>query len=231
MIVSADRRIVRADLVRRLLALRAFHQLDHSIQEALPRVRGDQDLDPVRQDARSPRDGAAVAARLADHGCGFPVMADSSTEATPSITDPSPGMISPAFTITTSSFLSCSAGTVSGEPSFRSRFAIVWVRVLRSASACAFSPPLGHRLGEVGEQHGEPQPYGHLQTEPQRLVRRPEEERDGREERPHFGDEHHGVFSPATAGATWKTDATAALPEDFRFEQGMCFYRHGGFPL
>ncbi len=68
-------------------------------------------------------------------------MADSSTEATPSITVPSPGMISPALTITTSSFLSCSAGTVSSEPSFRSRFAIVWVRVLRRASACALPRP------------------------------------------------------------------------------------------
>ena len=44
-------------------------------------------------------------------GADSPVMADSSTEAMPSITSPSPGMISPAETITTWPLRSSAAGT------------------------------------------------------------------------------------------------------------------------
>ena len=44
-------------------------------------------------------------------GADSPVMADSSTEAMPSMTSPSPGMISPAETTTTSPLRSSVAGT------------------------------------------------------------------------------------------------------------------------
>ncbi len=50
-------------------------------------------------------------------GADSPVMADSSTEATPSITSPSDGMNSPGFTTTTSSLRSDAAGTVAVVPS------------------------------------------------------------------------------------------------------------------
>ncbi len=46
-------------------------------------------------------------------GADSPVIADSSTEATPSMISPSDGMNSPAFTITMSSFRRLVAGTVS----------------------------------------------------------------------------------------------------------------------
>ncbi len=49
-------------------------------------------------------------------GADSPVIADSSTEATPSITSPSPGMSSLALTITTSPERSFELGTVSVEP-------------------------------------------------------------------------------------------------------------------
>ena len=49
-------------------------------------------------------------------------------------------------------------GTSSIEPSGRRRCAIVSARVLRSVVGLGLAPPLGHRLGEVGEQHGEPEP-------------------------------------------------------------------------
>ena len=220
----------QGDLVRRLLALRAFHQLDHPIQEALPRVRGDHDLDPVRQDAGSPRDGAAVAARLADHRRGFPrdgglVHGGHPFDHRPVAGDDLPGghdhdiLFSQLFR----------------RDGFRRAVLSKPVRHRLGAGLAErvglrLSPPLGHRLGEVGEQHGEPEPDGHLQAEAQRLVRRPEEERDGREERPHLGDEHHGVFHQRPRVQLGKRRG-GGLPQDLGLEQGMGFYRHGGFPL
>ena len=74
-------------------------------------------------------------------GADSPVMADSSTEAMPSITSPSPGMISPAETRTTSPLRNCEAGmTVMSSP-FTIRLAVVSVRILRNESACALPRP------------------------------------------------------------------------------------------
>ena len=70
-------------------------------------------------------------------GADSPVIADSSTEAIPSITVPSPGIVSPASTITTSPRRSSDAGF---SPPSRSR-ATVSVRIERSASACALPLP------------------------------------------------------------------------------------------
>src|ERR1700723_179506 len=74
-------------------------------------------------------------------GADSPVIADSSTEATPSITSPSPGTNSPAVTITKSPARSCEPGTDSMLPSCFSRRAIVSARDLRNASACALPRP------------------------------------------------------------------------------------------
>ena len=77
-------------------------------------------------------------------GADSPVMADSSTEATPSITSPSPGMTSPASTSTISPLRSNEAATSSTSPSRRgvaSRFAIVVERVRRRESAWALPRP------------------------------------------------------------------------------------------
>ena len=70
-------------------------------------------------------------------GADSPVMADSSTDAMPSITVPSPGITSPASTATTSPLRSSEAGRV--EPS--SSRATVSERIARSASACALPRP------------------------------------------------------------------------------------------
>src|SRR6266404_2808830 len=74
-------------------------------------------------------------------GALSPVIADSSTEATPSTISPSPGMNSPAETITRSSFLSCGAGTSSVWEPESTRCAIVSVFALRRLSACALPRP------------------------------------------------------------------------------------------
>ncbi len=74
-------------------------------------------------------------------GADSPVIADSSTEATPSITSPSPGINSVAATITTSPSRSFEPGTDSIEPFAHTRRAIVSDLARRSASAWAFPRP------------------------------------------------------------------------------------------
>jgi hypothetical protein len=70
-------------------------------------------------------------------------MADSSTEAMPSTTSPSPGIMSPASTSTTSPTSSVAAGAleVSSAVAVSSSLAVVSLRVLRSVSACALPRP------------------------------------------------------------------------------------------
>ncbi len=74
-------------------------------------------------------------------GADSPVMADSSTDATPSIISPSEGMNSPAATTTRSPARNCELGTCSTPPSSVRRFAMVSARALRSVSACALPRP------------------------------------------------------------------------------------------
>src|SRR5579864_240752 len=75
-------------------------------------------------------------------GADSPVMADSSTDATPSMISPSEGMNSPAETCTRSPVLSFELGILSIRPSLPSnRFATVSDRALRSVSAWALPRP------------------------------------------------------------------------------------------
>ena len=94
---------------------------------------------PVTAD-RSPPDSRMT-------GADSPVIADSSTEATPSTTSPSPGMISPASTTTWSPRVSWVPGMSStricawpGDQPIRRR-ATVSRLVRRSVSACALPRP------------------------------------------------------------------------------------------
>ena len=88
---------------------------------------------PVTAD-RSPPDSRMT-------GADSPVIADSSTDATPSTTSPSPGMNSPAWTMTMSPTRKAGAGTSSAVPSGRSRLARVSVFARRSVSAWALPRP------------------------------------------------------------------------------------------
>ncbi len=73
-------------------------------------------------------------------GADSPVMADSSTEATPSTTSPSPGMMSPASQTTRSPMRRSVPGTDSSAEPVRRR-ATVSVLALRRVSACALPRP------------------------------------------------------------------------------------------
>ena len=68
---QADEQNIERDLVGRLLALGAFHQPDHAIDEGRTWRRRDAHLDPVGQHLRAAGDGRAVAAGLANDRRGF----------------------------------------------------------------------------------------------------------------------------------------------------------------
>ena len=96
-------------------------------------IQSESTLVPPVTALRSPPDSRIT-------GALSPVMADSSTLAMPSITSPSPGMVSPASTSTTSPARSMVAATVSVLPLITLR-AVVSVLVLRRVSACALPRP------------------------------------------------------------------------------------------
>jgi hypothetical protein len=74
-------------------------------------------------------------------GADSPVIADSSTEATPSTISPSPGISSPADTETRSPERNLALGISSILPSEMIRLAMVSDRARRSVSACALPRP------------------------------------------------------------------------------------------
>ena len=99
-------------------------------------------------------------------GADSPVIADSSTEAMPSITVPSPGISSPASTTTTSPRRSSR-----GRPSRRRRAGARPSRAHRAQrGGLRLAAALGQRLGQVAEDHRQPQPDRDGEGEPGRLV-------------------------------------------------------------
>ena len=133
-------------------------------------------------------------------GALSPVMALSSTEATPSTISPSHGMTSPASTRTRSPLRSVAAETSRrrrvaprlGELLRRRVLARLAERVgLRLAAA------LGHRLGEVREEHREPEPERDGEDERRRRLALADERLDEehrREDAADLDDEHHRVL-------------------------------------
>ena len=100
-------------------------------------------------------------------GADSPVMAASLTEATPSITSPSEGMMSPASTSTMSPSLRPIAGDERVVARLRRGEQLGLGLRARAPErvGLGLAAPLGHGLGEVGEQHGEPQPQHDLEGE------------------------------------------------------------------
>ncbi len=98
-------------------------------------------------------------------GADSPVMAVSSTDATPSMISPSAGMTSPAV----------DEHDVALAERRRRHDLVGAVRALAVGDRLGLrlaqrvglrlAAPLGHRLGEVGEEHGQPEPERDLQLE------------------------------------------------------------------
>ena len=140
---------------------RALDQGDHPVDEGLAGLGGDLDDDPVGEHLgaagdradRSPPDSRIT-------GADSPVIADSSTLATPSTTSPSPGMISPASTTTRSPSLQL--GGRRPPPRCRRRAAggrssRSWLA--RRVAAWALPRPSATASARLANTHGEPQPH------------------------------------------------------------------------
>ena len=133
-------------------------------------------------------------------GALSPVMALSSTDATPTVTSPSPGIVSPVSTSTRSPFLSCDPGTT---PTIA--FGVRFPKKLRhDVSPCAFersclrfASSLGHGFGKIGEQQGKPEPEADGQDKDRPFLAIAEEglnEEQRRQDTAHFDDEHDRVL-------------------------------------
>jgi hypothetical protein len=152
------------DFVRRLLALRAFHQGNHPVQKSFARIDGDADLDFVGEHRVPPVTALRSPPLSRITGADSPVMADSSTVAAPSMTSPSAGMVSVARTRTTSPLRSSVALTSSSCPFFRC--GAFWSDAgFPQGLGLGFAAAFGHRLGKIGKQHGKPQPERQLRDE------------------------------------------------------------------
>ena len=131
-------------------------------------------------------------------GADSPVTADSSTEAMPSITSPSPGMTWPASTTTTSPLRRSEAGTLVSRPSTQLAGDGLLPQPAQGGRL-GLAPALREGLREVREEHREPEPEGHLRGEPgghrprggRHQVAQPDE---GGQHAAHLDHEHHGVL-------------------------------------
>ena len=97
-------------------------------------------------------------------GADSPVIADSSTLATPSTISPSPGMNCARLDAHDVSGAQRRRGHGFAAPVANPHGGRFGLR-LAERRRLRLAPSLGHRLGEVGEEHGEPQPERHLAGE------------------------------------------------------------------
>ena len=152
------------DFVRRLLALGAFHHRDHAVEEGVALLRGDADDDAVADDAGAAGDGAAVAAALADDGRGF--AGDGRfIDAGDALDDLAVGGDHVAgFADDEVAFFQRGSGDLFLLAVLETAGHGVLAR-LAQAVGLGFAAAFGDGFGEVGEQHGEPEPDGELDDE------------------------------------------------------------------
>ena len=132
-------------------------------------------------------------------GADSPVIALSSTEATPSMTSPSSGIESPASTSTTAPFFSSSASCGCHGAAVLRRVQHLGDDLLLHAAQARglrLAAAFGERLGEVGEQHREPQPDRDGEDERRRRLALAGQRLDAehrRQDAADVDDEHHRV--------------------------------------
>ncbi len=118
------------------------------------RIQSDRTCVPPVTAERSPPDSRMT-------GADSPVIAASLTEATPSMTSPSDGMMSPASTSDDVADLQAGAGNHL-DSCWRHRpvssFAWVSVRGLAQRIRLRLAATFGDSFGEVGKKHREPEP-------------------------------------------------------------------------
>ncbi len=128
-------------------------------------------------------------------GADSPVMADSSTEAMPSMTSPSPGMISPATTSTTSPLRSSLAATCFDDAVRPRRWRASRSWCVRSVSAWALPRPSAIASAKLANSTvNQSQPLTRPTNRESAVARREGgDEGDGRDHAADLDDEHHWV--------------------------------------
>ena len=140
-------------------------------------MRSERTLVPPVTAERSPPDSRMT-------GADSPVMADSSTEAMPSMISPSEGIRSLASQTTRSPLASSAAGTSSSVPSASQAPGLGLRSHPPQRVGLRLAPALGHGLGEVGEDHRQEEPDGDGPGEDAGVG-------DGLDEGDDRADEHH----------------------------------------
>ena len=209
---------VEGDLVRRLAPLGPLDQVDHPVEEALAGLLGDLDHDPVREHPRAAGDGAAVAARLAHHRgrlAGDRRLVDRG--------DPLDHRAVAGDHLARLDHDHVAAAQLGRRllgPVAQVRDGLGPHRAQRVGLRLA--APLGQRLGEVGEDDGQPEPGGDREGEPGGLAaaaeRRAAEELDQPAERWRSRRRPRPRTSPGCAswwrGSSLRSESSPARGED-----------------
>ena len=187
---------VQRDLVRSLLALRAFHQRDHAIQKRFAGIGCDSNLDVIRQHAGATRDGATVAPGLANYGRAL--AGDHRLVNCRDAVD--------HFAVARDQFTSVAGHHIARAQSrsgylldlagFREPFGQrIGLRFTQTVGL-RLAPRFRHRLSEVGEQNGKPKPERDLDFELQPTGAREyvADNKYGGEQCAHFHDKHHRIL-------------------------------------
>ena len=188
---------VERDLVRRLAPLGALDERDHPVEERLARLLGHLDHEPVGEQPRAAGDAGAVAAGLADHRrrlAGDRRLVDRAD----TLDDLAVGGDDLArlddhdvalLELGRRDLLDGAVADIRRDGRGRARRA--------QRVRLRLAPALGDRLGEVREQHGQPQPERDHADEPElaRVAARELEDEDHRRDHAaELDDEHHRVL-------------------------------------
>ena len=187
---------VEGDLVRRLLALGALDEGDHAVEERLARPRRDAHDDLVGEHPRAARHRRAIPTGLADDRGRLPrdrrlVDGGDPLDDVAVARDHLAGGDDTVVADTQGA-----AGDRFDRPVSLSPAGHRVLPRLAQGGRLRLAAPFGHRLGEVGEQHGEPQECGDEGAEDVlagvRVTQIPEEE-DRRHHASDEHDEHHRI--------------------------------------
>ena len=225
---------VERDLVRRLLPGGAFDQRDHPIEERVAGIGGDLDHDPVGDHARAAGDRRTVAARFADHRRRFAgdrrfVHRGDALDDLAVGGDELAGDDADHVALAQAGRRHRLGAAVGLHP--------VGDRLgagLAQGVGLGLAPALGHRLGEVGEEHGEPQPEGHLAGEerPAGAGQQLLDEHDRRQQAADLDDEHDRVLDLGPR-VEFPQRVQAGLPDDAGIpdRDGTSDVSHGAIPI
>ena len=187
---------VERDLVGRLAPLGTLDEGDHTVEERLARLLRDLDHEPVGQEPGAAGDRRAVAAGFADHGGGL--SGDRRlVDRAHALDDLSVGRDDlagldhddvAALEICSGDLFEAAARGATERRGRRARGP--------QSVRLGLASPFGDRLGEVGEQHGQPEPEGDHTDEPEIAgvtSGEVEQEDSRRDHAAELDDEHHRI--------------------------------------